>query len=371
MRVFIYESSSFGGCYEYGRYLFKAYKNKSDTSVMFLPVDTEIEGAGLCKVLLSDKKRFTSTFLNRIYFLFRQFVNPFILFFKLLGKKASLVVLNDFEQISAPIWAPMYRLFLRRHVFAVVLHDPDRDNYPPFKWLSTLCMKHMMQVMDLGLYHESLPRKTYYANNRTRYLKVPHGLFDIVKPDEALSAWLSTQREGYKTMTIVGNIRYEKNYDMAIEALASLKDWKLVIAGAPANSGVSTGEFKSKAAMLGVEERIVWIERFLTDEEMASVIRDTNLILLNYKRSFASQSGILNLIAPYEKDVLISDTGSGMSALAKKFKIGQVVAPENLEMLVYAVRLSAEKRKTWTWAEYKKYASWNNHVDIVINSLRK
>src|SRR5690606_41783626 len=133
------------------------------------------------------------------------------------------------------------------------------------------------------------------------------------------------------------------------------------IAAAPANSTVSTEIFKRRAENLCISDRILWIERFLSDEEMASVIKEADLIVLYYKKTFASQSGILNMVAPFEKQVLISDTASAMAETAKKYDIGVIVAPDDLDSLVRGV-LFSEKKMVSGWKHYKEYASWERHV---------
>lgn len=372
MNIYIYESSSRGGCFDYSLCLAKAYLKAGMSVQVLVPSNTpdiEQNKVFCLRSLLSDDPASKFRPYRLAHFMFRQFVNPLILLFALINKKKSIVIINDFEQISAPLWGPLYRLLLRRHIFIVVLHDPDRDNYPPFKWLSTFCMKQMMKVMHWGLYHEALPEKEYYKNKKTTYLKVPHGLFESPAPNKDLSLQISSYRGGGSCMAIIGNIRYEKNYELAIEALTRLSDWKLIIAGAPANSTVSTEVFKRKAEELGISDRILWIERFLSDEEMASVIKEADLILLYYKKTFASQSGILNMVAPFGKQVLISDTASAMAETAKKYDIGVIVVPDDLDALVRGVLLSGEKMVSG-WKNYKKYASWERHVNIVLNSLQ-
>ncbi|MDQ3536560.1 MAG: glycosyltransferase, partial [Bacteroidota bacterium] len=181
MRIVIYESSSNGGCFEYAKELFKAYSlhPEVDHCVLLVPSPSNLNKKNIYKILFDDVLNTRNVILRKFYFLLRVVINPFILFFFLIKKKEeTFVILNDFEQISAFVWVPFYRWFLGKHRFAVALHDPDRDDYPPSKSFSEYSMKMLLSIMDFGLYHESLPHKSYYnLDAKTIYLNVPHGIY--------------------------------------------------------------------------------------------------------------------------------------------------------------------------------------------------
>ena len=282
-----------------------------------------------------------------------------------------LIILNDFEQLSAFIWVPLYKIFLRKHRFAVVLHDPDRDAYPPSKKFSEASMRIMMSLMCLALYHEHLPLKSYYQpNGKTQYIKVPHGYYPKKNVDEVLFKELLSAKGDFKYVGIIGNIRSEKNYALAIQALIRLKDAKLVIAGSPANSSVDIKALGDFAKQSGVHERVIWVIKYLSENEMAAVIESVDVVLLNYKQSFTSQSGILNLIAPYKKKIVASHTESSLTRVMERFKLGFLVNPDDLDDLVDQLSEMLSRDSSGNWDNYLKYASWENHVNIVINNLK-
>jgi glycosyltransferase involved in cell wall biosynthesis len=146
-----------------------------------------------------------------------------------------------------------------------------------------------------------------------------------------------------------------------------------VIAGSPSSSSVSVNSLRKLAASLDVADRVVIIEKFLSPEEMNAVIESSDLILLNYKNTFTSQSGVFNLIAPFRKKLVISRTESGLAALAKKFGIGHFVEPDNLNDFVHVLCkiLHDDSNRLNGWDEYLKYASWENHVNIVVNAFKR
>ncbi len=374
MKVVIYESSSHGGCYAYAKELLKAYLAHPEVSdcLLLLPANANgVEGFQVRKMLISDNKRYRISLANKIYFLGRTLINPFVLFFFLLKQQPSLVILNDFEQLSAFLWARLYKTFLSKHVFAIVLHDPDRDQYPPSKAFSTYSMAEIMSVMDIGLYHEILPNKTYYQNAHTKFVNIPHGVFKPLRSKDSFSNEIRNLiGDGCNSMSILGNIREEKNYHLAIESLTRFPSMKLIIAGNPANQNVNISFYKDLAFNLNVSERVIWIERFLTDSEMASLIQLSDIILLNYAKSFKSQSGILNLVAPFKKRTIVSMGESGLCNVVKEYALGTLVAPDDLDSLIEGIDISLNSNHDKNWQLYLDFASWKNHVAIVLNTYK-
>jgi glycosyltransferase involved in cell wall biosynthesis len=315
---------------------------------------------------LSDQASASS---RKIHFLRRTMRNPLTLLRLLQQEPPSLVIFNDFEQLTAPIWVPMFKAMASKHRYAVILHDPDRDNYPPSKRTSTRCMKALMSLMDLGLYHQHLPDKPYYKGKKTVYLDVPHGLYPPPAEDDALAELLANiKRPELQYATILGNIRPEKNYSLALQALVRFPGMGLIVAGKASNQNISTDTFKAEALALGVAERVIWLERFLTEAEMAAVIHASDLILLYYARSFTSQSGILNTVAPLKKTIVASDGESSLAQTIGRFNIGLLAEPDNLDAFCAALdkALAGEGPHDADWARYLEYASWAHHANVVV-----
>jgi glycosyltransferase involved in cell wall biosynthesis len=375
MNIVILNTNSFGGNYEYSRCIAKAYSAHKDVSACTVLIPSNaVQSENDCykKVLISDIPGYQSKLLRRFYFLFRSIVNPFRVFSFLKKAPASVVVVNDFEQISSILWAPFFNLLKNKHTFVVLLHDPDRDAYLPVKFLSELTMKMVMSVMDMALYHEVLPDKSYYRKNIPK-INIPHGLYEHTTFDEGLFSKLIEQKGARKMLGIIGNIRDEKNYSFVIECLPDLPDVVLLIAGNPSSSSVSTNFYKDQIEKLHVKHQVIWIEKRLSDEEMQTVIKTSDLLLLYYKHSFTSQSGLLNLIAPHKKELVVSDSESGLTEVVRKFNLGEIV-PINKRAFIDSVnrilvaQMSNEQRQSWE--QYLIYASWDNHVRIVIEQVK-
>jgi glycosyltransferase involved in cell wall biosynthesis len=368
-RIIIYESSSKGGNYRYSLELYIAYKKSDFKEVtLLLPRNTNgvVKDDGIRDILCSDAES-KSKWVGKISFLFRTLINPFILFFYSASEPASLILFNDFEQLSAPLWSFFFRVFLQKHRYAVFLHDPDRDAYPPNQAYSRFSMEAMMKLMNFGLYHEVLPDKSYYKKSATKYLSVPHGIYELPSPDTQLCDELIRFKGQDYLLCIVGNIRSEKNYDLAVKALAQITNVKLVIAGNPSNSKTDVDQYKALARVHHVADNIFWLIKYLSDEEMAAVIEATDCVLLNYAGSFKSQSGILNQIAFHKKKLIVSNTDSSLTKVVQMYNLGKIIKADSEKDLVEGIKsiISLQEFSGENWNEFIEYASWNSQVRLV------
>ncbi|MFZ5940788.1 MAG: glycosyltransferase [Bacteroidota bacterium] len=368
MNIIIYESSSFGGCYEYALQLFRAYSESrhTDSVALLLPVNASTGGQGIQKILMDDSKA------GKLYFLRRQWRNPLILLRYLKKAEPSFVLLNDFEQITAPFWSPLYRLFLRKHVFGVFLHDADRDAYPPSRAFSAFCMKKMMRTVSLALFHAPLPERSYYRERPDlTYLPVQHGLYPLPDPDPAFLKELRQETKNFsRVFSIPGNIRAEKNYLLVFRALSKLPGPGLVIAGKPSSGSVSVEALMEAAREAGVFDRIVWKLKYLSDAELSAVLNVSDLVVLYYSASFHSQSGILHQVIPSGKPVLVSDLPSAMTSTVKMFNLGYTCKPDDPEALTSTLGEFLAQPLLPDFTEAKKAMDWKVQVEQVLEILR-
>jgi glycosyltransferase involved in cell wall biosynthesis len=379
MRIIVYNSSSFGGCFDYGRELLEAYQARPEieSCEWWIPANAEVpESHGVRKLFLNDKPAISSRLLRQLHFLYRVFLNPFILYFRLAAAPPSLVILNDFEQLTAPIWTPFFRWTLAsRHRFILILHDPDRDAYPPSLRWTIFSMKALTGLADLAFYHNYLPEKTYYTDNgKCRYFDIPHGVFRMPSPDQAFHQLIKEKNKaGNKIMSIPGNIRHEKNYETAIEALSLLPEYSLLIAGAASSARVSVDSYRQLAEKLGVSDRVIWMEHYLSPAELTAVMQVSDVVVLNYSDSFTSQSGILNVAAPFKKPLVVSDGRSSLASVVRRFGMGILVSGNGASGLSEAVRSAVEtaSEKKLAWDAYLEYASWERHADTAIQIFKE
>lgn len=373
-RIVIYNPNSFGGNHEYAIALSKAYgEHESVISVaLLMPLNSNAQGNHILKILLPDVSPLKNSLLKKLYFVYRSFVNPLRLYKLLRRSSTSVVIFNDFDQITAFFWSRLIASLKRKHLLAVILHDPDRDQYSPYHWLSVKTMQSVMRVMDIGFYHGILPAKPYYANKCLK-VEIPHGIFDAVPIDSNFKNTLLSKKKDSILLGVLGNIREEKNYDLILDSMQSLSDCQLLIAGQKANSRVPVERYRRKILKLGGEDKVVWVEKFLDESELHAAITACDIIVMYYSKTFQSQSGILNVIAPYRKKLLISDTGSALQKAVASFNLGVIVPADDKNEFIKGIELLKtmdSSRFESGWNEYSKYANWSSHADIAISKFK-
>ncbi|HTE24063.1 glycosyltransferase [Flavitalea sp.] len=372
MNLFIYNPFSFGGNYDYIRALTKAYirHQEIENVTVIMPVNAKDE-PGYLRILLTDQAGWENRIIKKFYFLYRSIVNPLRFYRYLRSQKNGIVLFNDYDQLSSFLWVPLFKSLRSKFIFSVILHDPDRDNYLPSKSFSKFSMKRVMSLMDVAFYHGMLPQKEYYTGKFDK-VAVPHGIYDVVTEDEVVENFILKQKSSHFLLSIIGNIREEKNYELVIRSLIHLPEFKLIIAGAKANSEVPVESYRQLVTALGLSSRVIFIEKFLSEPELHAVIKTSDIILLYYSTSFTSQSGILNLIAPYKKKILVADTPSALTHDVRRFSLGEVVPADNPDLFIEGVKtLWAKDMNESAWDDYISEASWSTNVDIAIKTFKQ
>ncbi len=379
MQIIIYNPNSKGGNYKYAQYTAKALAEKGNKVTLVLPKNASsnnlstyhpIDLLTIQPILLSDQPQTHNTLFKKLHFFIRIFLNPIIFYLFLRKHKVSKVIFNDFDQLTAILWVPLFKLLKKKHTFSIILHDPDRDAYPGGIKHTNRSMKAIMNLMDVAFFHEKLPDKAYYQSFLGNKISIPHGIYTPAPADNNITSKILNFKGHTPLLCIPGNIRYEKNYHLIIEGLKALPKCKLLIAGAPSSSGVNIEELRTLAVNNQVDNRILWITQYLTENEFTSVLHCSDLILLYYKQSFTSQSGILNQIAPLKKNVIISDTSSALTSLTKEFNLGTIVKADDISSFVQGVQ-DALKDNNYNnqWQSYLEYASWDKQASEIVGGL--
>lgn len=375
MEIIIYNINSFGGNYEYSKAILSAYQKHTEISkvTLLMPDNSPANGPNITHLLMTDAPPFKNKLLRKFHFIYRSIINPLRLVRYLKKSDPAVVIFNDFDQLTSLVWYRWFKALKSRHIFAVILHDPDRDKYLPLRGLSVATMEKVMSFMDVAFYHGYLPDKPYYQNDCIS-VAIPHGIYPPVELNQDFLQYINQQKKQKNLIGILGNIRDEKNYDFIIEALVELPDCQLLVAGSKSSANVPIEEYKQKINDLGLQDRVIWIERFLSENELNTAIVVCDIILLYYKVSFTSQSGILNSIAPYKKKILVTDTPSALQQVVNKHHLGMLVAPDNKEKFIRSIKLLTNMDTDAFdsgWISYEEGASWKKNIDIAIETFKQ
>ncbi len=151
-----------------------------------------------------------------------------------------------------------------------------------------------------------------------RVLVHPHGILDYYV------RFAPTPAERNKNILFFGEMRFNKGGDILLRAFDSIKEeltgWKLVLAG---QGGGLTNE---TVMMARLGERLDFRQRFIPDEETATLFSHAGIVAIPYRHG--SQSGVLALAAAFGCPVLITRIGS-LPELVKDHEHALLVDPED------------------------------------------
>jgi glycosyltransferase involved in cell wall biosynthesis len=164
----------------------------------------------------------------------------------------------------------------------------------------------------------------------------PHGIWtddlaraDVRPPEE---------RRRLKHLLLFGEIRPNKGVEVMFEAMRSLPDYRLTVAGQP--SSPDYGRELSRRVAEFSDDRVRLMDRFITDDEVAGLFRECSMVVLPYT-SFASQSGVLHDAIAYGTPVVATDVGA-LGESVRRFGIGRVVPANAPTELAAAVQVLSE-----------------------------
>jgi glycosyltransferase involved in cell wall biosynthesis len=235
------------------------------------------------------------------------------------------------------------------------------------RWLT----KKLYKMSDVLVVHtESLKRELEeFLSAADNIHVIPHGYFEYPRSNRSKE---DIKRElGIPLNKIVllsfGSVRDYKGIDILLQALKGLdKKYMLLIAGESAGvSEKSLDYYKRLIQESGIQDRVLWINRYIADEEIPEIFAISDAIVLPYRKSFHAQSGVLNLAIGYEKPCVVSDVG-GIGKTVMEYNLGIAVKPEDAEDLVKGIQALFEEQKHYGFDRYKRDNNWDSACDKLI-----
>ena len=123
-----------------------------------------------------------------------------------------------------------------------------------------------------------------------------------------------------------GKIRPYKGLRTLLEALALVRpqlDFEAVIAG---EFYTDPRPYKRLARRLGLEEHLVWLDRYIPNEEVPGVFRRADLVVLPYVE--ATQSGVVPVAYQFGVPVIATRVG-GLAEVVRDGETGYLVPPRD------------------------------------------
>lgn len=201
---------------------------------------------------------------------------------------------------------------------------------------------------------------------------IPHGTIIIprISKAEAKKRWGFSETD--KVILSLGFIRRSKNERLLIEALPDLlqeiPNLRLLLAGSlhPYSSGDDAAESQSRRHLvnrLGLKPHVKFIERYLSDEELLSILGSADLLVYFHDKPYVEVSGALHLGIGAGKPIVA--TAVPRFEEVQKFSPETVLMPGDRRRLVEIVsRILTDEdfandlaRRT---ATYANQTSWKN-----------
>jgi len=130
----------------------------------------------------------------------------------------------------------------------------------------------------------------------------------------------------YRYLLFFGFIRPYKGLDLALQALALVRDQlpevRLIVAG---EFYTDPAPYEKIISTLQLEDRVILHTRFISNEQVAAYFGAADLVVQPYRS--ATQSGISELAYFYEKPVLVTNVG-GLPEIVRNGQTGLIVEPE-------------------------------------------
>lgn len=217
-----------------------------------------------------------------------------------------------------------------------------------------------------------------YRIDVNRVKVIPHGVPDLPFRNPAEVKW-STLPNGSVNFITAGLLRSAKGIENVLAAFGNLKrtfnDFQYVICGADHPRSLGAAAYRSElmtlAARHGLENHVVFVNRFLELNEMVEVIQACDVGILAYTGSEQSSSGVLALFLSCGRPVIATDFQYAKATLNDSN--GIVVPMGDVGALTAAIESLASdmnRREQMMKNSYDSTRSWiwrmvvQKHLDI-------
>jgi glycosyltransferase involved in cell wall biosynthesis len=377
--MLIYCPAPEGGLAEHAHYQANALSRAGIATFVitcpkYLP-DHESKNYTTISWLLPPYLQSNNRFLKALYFASAVILNQLILAFRILFWRHKLVLLAASSETLALIWSWPHVILRWLGVrYAANIHDPQRKRLKQSEWWHRWSIKASFLPIEFGLVHEDFDKEQPDVPRHVSCLPVPYGCYEanIREGDGAvLRSELMGTGPARTIFLAFGYIADRKNIDLCIRAISAVPEAILVVAGpAASRHDKPASYYRGLAEELGCSNRVRIDDGFIPERMVAHYFGATDIVLLSYKPEFVSQSGVLLLASNWAKPVLASSGAGPLSRVVRRFDLGLVVEPDDVNALRMAMmQLIDNGYSASGWAEFSKHASWDRNVATLLNAL--
>lgn len=332
---------------------------------LLLVLSTEIENKQQWLDFFSSKEnvtiKFFKTYNNKLSFLFNS-LNIFNYYriintIKFYKPNAIYIPFNH-------LWGPLIFPFLQNIKIYSTLHDVKvhlGENII-FSTIQKLNLKLVHKIIILNNKDVGDVLKLNFSNENI--CVIPHATFKYYNTKE-----LKLKNVFSNKLLFIGRIEKYKGLDLLLDAFALALEknpnLKLTIAG--------NGDLKDYLPKIKyLKKSITIVNKWLSEDEIQSLVSETNLVVLPYLE--ASQSGIIPLAFGFGKTVIATNVG----ALQEQVPIGTglIIEPNIIKLFEAINHMFSNEEIIFEYSKNaKKYAdefmTWDKSADLLLNFIRK
>ncbi len=229
-----------------------------------------------------------------------------------------------------------------------------------------LIQKAFTKADGFLVHSQTLLSQVREFNRHAPVRRIHHPVYDFY------ANWDTARMERNSTPQLLffGNVRRYKGLGILLKALAVLKrqmNFRVMIAG---EFYINPESYRQMARELGLCDHLVWIDRYISNEEVPGLFRQADLVVLPYLE--ATQSGVVPLAFYFDVPVIASDVG-GLSEVVMEGKTGYLVPAGEPEILAERIFQYFQENKKQEFKshiqDFKRNLSWTQAVDGIVDLL--
>lgn len=302
--------------------------------------------------------------------------------------RTYIVNINSHSYHSLTAFSVFYKLYiqLRKKRYNVIHHTtiPDYNRY----------ILYMLRKKSLFSFHDPIPHSsdTSFVNRINRWLCLKLGNSFLLYNQSQKEDFISTYRLHKKKVYIskLGAYTYLKAFDQErivkgkyilffggispykgleflfpsmVDVHEKFPDVKLVVAG--------KGKFYFDISEYEKLPYFVFMNRFVEDKDLSTLIRDSEFVVAPYKD--ATQSGVVMSAFALNKPCVVTEVG-GLPEMVKDGQMGVVVPPCDTKSLTIAIcSLLKDENERNVYADNinASYFKGDNSWDVITNGMIK
>lgn len=223
-------------------------------------------------------------------------------------------------------------------------------------------LKH--SVKRMYLFYSKFTCKQFSGHKN---IKIENSVLLKMSPFSYFNRLAQKKISGHKYLLFFGRISKYKGVDILLDAmddvLKSHPNEKLIIAGKGADD-----ELLHHPVLEAAGEKISFINRYIPNNELVSLIKEAKMIICPYRD--ASQSGVLMTAFALNKPVIAADTGAFSEDVVNKVN-GILINKINAEKLAIAINDALTNEKYLDWEKNLSHLNKENPWLINKNTLEK